>query len=45
MVLREIGWEVVDKMTPIYGRDQWLALVSMIMTLQVPKKAKNFLTN
>jgi len=36
MDLREIGWEVVDWMHLAQDRDQWWALVNMVMNLQVP---------
>jgi hypothetical protein len=42
--LREIGWEGVDWMHLAQERDQWWALVNMVMNLQVPYKAENFLT-
>jgi hypothetical protein len=36
MGLRGIGWEGVDKIHLAEDRDQWSALVKMIMNLQVP---------
>jgi len=36
MNLMEIGWEGVDWMHLAQDRDQWQALVNMIMDLQVP---------
>jgi len=36
MGLREIQWEDVDWMNLAEDRDQWQALVNMIMNLQVP---------
>jgi hypothetical protein len=34
--LREIGWEVVDWIHAAQDRDQWQALVNMVMNLQNP---------
>jgi hypothetical protein len=36
MDLREIGWEGVDWIHLAQDRDQWQALVNMIMNPQVP---------
>jgi hypothetical protein len=36
MDLRKRGWEGVGWMHLIQDRDQWQALVSMVMKLQVP---------
>jgi hypothetical protein len=36
MDLRKIRWEGVDWMHLVQGRDQWQALVNMVMNLQVP---------
>jgi hypothetical protein len=36
MGLREIQWEDMDWMNLAEDRDQWQALVNMIMNLQVP---------
>jgi hypothetical protein len=36
MDVREIGWEAVDWMHLAQDRDQWWALVNMIMNLRVP---------
>jgi hypothetical protein len=36
MTLREIGWEGVDWMNLAYVRDQWKALVNIVMNFQVP---------
>jgi len=35
MALREIGWEGVEWMHVAQDRDQWQALVNMVMDLQV----------
>jgi hypothetical protein len=34
--LREIGWDGVDWIDMAQERDQWMALVNMILNLQVP---------
>jgi hypothetical protein len=34
--LRETGWEVVDYMHLAEDRDQWRAVVNMVMNLMVP---------
>jgi hypothetical protein len=36
MDLREIGWEIVDWMHLAQDRDQWLAVVYMVMNLRIP---------
>jgi hypothetical protein len=36
MDLRKTGWQDVDWMHLIQDRDQWWALVNMVMNLQVP---------
>jgi hypothetical protein len=36
MDLREIGWDDMDWIELIQGRDQWKALVNMVMDLRVP---------
>jgi len=33
MILREVGWEVVDWIHLAQDRDQWQALVNMIINL------------
>jgi hypothetical protein len=41
--LREIWWEGVELIQLAMNREQWWALVNMLMNLQVPQKAGNFL--
>jgi hypothetical protein len=36
MDLREIGWDGVDWIHLVQGRDQWADLVNMIMNFLVP---------
>jgi hypothetical protein len=36
MDLREIGWDGIDWIDLAQDRDQWRALVNMVMNLQVP---------
>jgi hypothetical protein len=36
MYLREIGWDDMDWIDPAQDRDQWKALVNMVMNLRVP---------
>jgi hypothetical protein len=36
IVLREIGWDGMDWINQAQDRDQWRALVNMVMNLQVP---------
>jgi hypothetical protein len=36
MDLREIGWEVVNYMHLAQDKDQWRALMNMLMNLPVP---------
>jgi len=45
MNLRELGWKDVDWMYPTQDRDQWWALVNMVMNIWVPEMAGNFLTS
>jgi hypothetical protein len=45
MGIREIGWEGVDWMHLAQDRDQWWALVNMVMSLLVPEKVGDFLTS
>jgi hypothetical protein len=37
MDLREIGWDGMDSIDLAQDRDQWRALVNMVMNLRVPK--------
>jgi hypothetical protein len=36
MGLREIGWDGMDWINLAQNRDQWRALVNMVMNLRVP---------
>jgi hypothetical protein len=36
MDLREIGWDGMDLIDLAQERDQWRAIVNMVMNLQVP---------
>jgi hypothetical protein len=36
MDLREIGWDGVDWVDLVQDRDQWRALVNMVMSIRVP---------
>jgi hypothetical protein len=45
MDLREIEWVDVDWINLTQDRDQWWALLNMVMNLWVPEKAGNFLTS
>jgi hypothetical protein len=36
MALREIGWDGVDWIDMAQDRDQWKALVNMVLDLRVP---------
>jgi hypothetical protein len=42
MDLREIGWDGMDWIELAQDRDQWRALLNMIMNLQVPQNAGKF---
>jgi len=44
MNLKETGWEVFDWMHLAQDRDQWRALVNMVMCLRVTYKARNLTT-
>jgi hypothetical protein len=43
MVLREIGWDVVDWIDIAQDRDQWRALVNTVLNLRVSQNAGKFL--
>ena len=45
MDLQEVGGGFVDWMELAQDRGRWLALVSTVMNLRVPKNAGNFLTS
>jgi hypothetical protein len=36
MDFREIGWSVMDWIDLVQDRDQWMALVNVLMNLRVP---------
>jgi hypothetical protein len=36
MNIREIGWDGMDWIDPAENRDQWSALVNMVMNIRVP---------
>jgi hypothetical protein len=42
--VRENGWEGVGWIHLVQDRDQWWALVNVVMNLPIPKKVGNFLT-
>jgi hypothetical protein len=44
MDLREIGWDGMDWIDLAEDRDQWRALMKMVMNLRVPLNAGNFLS-
>jgi hypothetical protein len=44
MDLREIGWDGGDWIDLAQDRDQWRALVNVVMNLQVPQNAGKFLS-
>jgi hypothetical protein len=44
IILRDIGWDGVDWMDMAQDRDQWRALVNMILNLRVPQNAGKFLS-
>jgi hypothetical protein len=41
MILKRMGWEVMDCIHLAYDRDWWWASVSMVTKLRVPHKARN----
>jgi hypothetical protein len=43
LILREIGWDNMDWIVLAKDRDQWRALVNMVMNLRVPQNAGKFL--
>jgi hypothetical protein len=44
MVLRETGWDGMDWIDLAQGRDQWRALVHMVMNLRVPLNGGKYLS-
>jgi hypothetical protein len=45
MDLREIGWSGMDWIDLAQDRDQWRALVNMVMNLRVPLNVGKFLSS
>jgi hypothetical protein len=45
MYLREIGWGGMDCIELAPNRDQWKALVNMVMNLWVPQNGEKFLSS
>jgi hypothetical protein len=45
MDLREIGWDSVDRINMAQDRDQWWALVNIVMNLRIPQNAWKFLSS
>jgi hypothetical protein len=45
MDLREICWGNMDWIDVAYDRDQWMALVNMVINLRVPKNTGKFLSS
>jgi hypothetical protein len=43
VVLRDVGWSGMDWFNLVQLREQWKALVNMVMNLQVPQSVKKFL--
>jgi hypothetical protein len=44
IVLREIGWGVMEWINLAQNRDQWRAFVKTVMNLRVPQISVNFLS-
>jgi hypothetical protein len=42
--VEEMGWEGTDWINLAQAREKWQALVNMVMKLQAPQNAGNFLT-
>jgi hypothetical protein len=45
MDLQEVGWGDIDWIELAEDRDRWWTLLNVIMNLQVPQNAGNFLTS
>jgi hypothetical protein len=45
MDIREVGWEGVDWIHLAENRDQWRAIVNMVMNLRDAYKMGNFMTS
>jgi hypothetical protein len=45
MDLEEVVWESMEWIELAEDRDRWRPLVNVVMNLQVPKNAENFLTS
>jgi hypothetical protein len=45
MNLREIGWDGMDCIDLAQGRDQWRALLNVVMNFRVPSNAGKFLSS
>jgi len=45
MDLHEVGCRGMDWIMLVQDKDRWWALVNMVMNLQVPQNAGNFLTS
>jgi hypothetical protein len=45
MVVREIGWDVMDWIDLAQDRDQWMALVNTVMNLRVSYNYGKFLSS
>jgi hypothetical protein len=44
MDLKQVGYEGVDWIHLAEDREQWQSVVSMVINLQVPESAENFLS-